>query len=187
MQQKIIWFVLFLVSVSLVYYWNFIRDEDRKVMYELEYNDEQLTGDVTQTTEVYARLEKKWIGSSKHIQNLEEKTDTLRSDLNNEIESTNDRFDNLEDKLEDYIKNQTKKNDDLEKKIDKNHKDLKKNIKDVKKDIKNVEVRKIKPLETKIKAVDENKELLDRLMKTDIIIKALEKLAEQEAKEAKDN
>ncbi len=184
MQQKIIWFILFLVSVSLVYYWNFIRDEDRKAMHNLEYNDEQLTGDVTQTTEVYARLEKKWIGSSKHIQNLEIKTDTTRKWLNDEIESTNNRFDNLESKLEDYIDKQTKKNKEIEKNIDDNHKDMKKSIKNVKKDIKNVEVRKIKPLETKIKEVEKNKELLDRLMKTDVIIKALKKLADEEAKEA---
>ena len=76
MLQKIIAFVLFLVSISLVFYWNVIRDADKKAMNQLEFNDEQLTGDVTQTTEVYARLEKKWIGTSKHVQNLEIKTDT---------------------------------------------------------------------------------------------------------------
>ena len=184
MQQKIIWFILFLVSVSLVYYWNFIRDEDRKAMHELEYNDEQLTGDVTQTTEVYARLEKKWIGSSKHIQNLEIKTDTTRKWLNDEIESTNNRFENLESKLEDYIDKQMKKNKELEEIIDDNHRDLKKSIKNVKKDIKNVEVRKIKPLETKMKTVDENKELLDKIARLEMIVKALAKQAEQEAKEA---
>ena len=50
MQQKIIWFVLFLVSASFSYYWFIIRDADAMAINELEYNDELLTGDVTQTT-----------------------------------------------------------------------------------------------------------------------------------------
>ena len=49
MLQKIIAFVLFLISISLVFYWNVIRDADKKAMNQLEFNDEQLTGDVTQT------------------------------------------------------------------------------------------------------------------------------------------
>ena len=183
MLQKIIAFVLFLISISIVFYWNIIRDADNKAMSELEYNDVQLTGDVTQTTEVYARLEKKWIGSSKHIQNLEIRTDTLRADLTAEIESTNNRFDKLIGDLNDYIRRQTNKNEDLDKKIAQNHKDLKKSIQNVKRDIKKVENKRIKPLETEIKTVSGNKEKLDNILRLDIIIKALEKQAVQDAKE----
>ena len=183
MLQKIIAFVLFLISISLLFYWNVIRDADKKVMNELEYNDEQLTGDVTQTTEVYSRLEKKWIGSSKHIQNLEIKTDTLRADLTKEIESTNNRFDKLRGDLDDYIRRQTKKNDELDKTIAQNHKDIKKSIQNVKRDIKKVENKRIKPLETEIKTVADNKEKLDNLLRLDMIVKALEKQAAQDAKE----
>ena len=191
MLQKIIAFVLFLISISLVFYWNVIRDADKKAMNQLEFNDEQLTGDVTQTTEVYARLEKKWIGTSKHVQNLEIKTDTLRADLEKEIESTNNRFDKIRGDLDDYIRKQTKKNDELDKTIAQNHKDLKKSIQKVNRDIKKVENKRIKPLETEIKVVSENKEKLERLMRIPKIIDWLEDLRKQEeaeaAKQAKQN
>lgn len=191
MLQKIIAFVLFLISISLVFYWNVIRDADKKAMNQLEFNDEQLTGDVTQTTEVYARLEKKWIGTSKHVRNLEIKTDTLRADLEKEIESTNNRFDKIRGDLDDYIRKQTKKNDELDKTIAQNHKDLKKSIKKVNRDIKKVENKRIKPLETEIKVVSENKEKLERLMRIPRIIDWLEDLRKQEeaeaAKQAKQN
>ena len=36
MLQKIIAFVLFLISISLVFYWNVIRDADKKAMNQLE-------------------------------------------------------------------------------------------------------------------------------------------------------
>lgn len=184
MLQKIIAFVLFLVSISLVFYWNVIRDADKKAMNQLEFNDEQLTGDVTQTTEVYARLEKKWIGTSKHVQNLEIKTDTLRADLEKEIESTNNRFDKIRGDLDDYIRKQTKKNDELDKTISQNHKDLKKSIQKVNRDIKKVENKRIKPLETEIKVVAENKEKLERLMRIPKIMDWLEDLRKQEEAEA---
>ena len=184
MLQKIIAFVLFLISISLVFYWNVIRDADKKAMNQLEFNDEQLTGDVTQTTEVYARLEKKWIGTSKHVQNLEIKTDTLRADLEKEIESTNNRFDKIRGDLDDYIRKQTKKNDELDKTISQNHKDLKKSIQKVNRDIKKVENKRIKPLETEIKVVSENKEKLERLMRIPKIIDWLEDLRKQEEAEA---
>ena len=191
MLQNIIPFVLFLISISLVFYWNVIRDADKKAMNQLEFNDEQLTGDVTQTTEVYARLEKKWIGTSKHVQNLEIKTDTLRADLEKEIESTNNRFDKIRGDLDDYIRKQTKKNDELDKTISQNHKDLKKSIQKVNRDIKKVENKRIKPLETEIKVVSENKEKLERLMRIPKIIDWLEDLRKQEeaeaAKQAKNN
>ena len=184
MLQKIIAFVLFLISISLVFYWNVIRDADKKAMNQLEFNDEQLTGDVTQTTEVYARLEKKWIGTSKHVQNLEIKTDTLRADLEKEIESTNNRFDKIRGDLDDYIRKQTKKNDELDKTIAQNHKDLKKSIQKVNRDIKKVENKRIKPLETEIKVVSENKEKLERLMRLPKIVDWLEDLRKQEEAEA---
>ncbi len=184
MLQKIIAFVLFLISISLAFYWNVIRDADKKAMNQLEFNDEQLTGDVTQTTEVYARLEKKWIGTSKHVQNLEIKTDTLRADLEKEIESTNNRFDKIRGDLDDYIRKQIKKNDELDKTISQNHKDLKKSIQKVNRDIKKVENKRIKPLETEIKVVAENKEKLERLMRLPKIMDWLEDLRKQEEAEA---
>ena len=72
-----------------------------------------------------------------------------------------------------------------------NHKDLKKSIQKVNRDIKKVENKRIKPLETEIKVVSENKEKLERLMRIPKIIDWLEDLRKQEeaeaAKQAKNN
>ena len=43
-------------------------------MDELENSDEALSGDVNSTVEIYNRLEKKWIGTSKHVQTLQNET-----------------------------------------------------------------------------------------------------------------
>ena len=103
--------------------------------------------------------------------------------MEKEIESTENRFDKLRGDLDDYIRRQTKKNDELDKTIAQNQKDLKKSIQNVKRDIKKVENKRIKPLETEIKTVAENKQKLDDLLRLDMIIKALEKQAAQDAKE----
>ena len=76
MQQRIIWFILFLISISILFFYFVKREQDQTQMYDLQLSDESLTGDVTSTVEVYARLEKKWIGTSKHVQTLQEDLDT---------------------------------------------------------------------------------------------------------------
>ena len=94
------------------------------------------------------------------------------------------RFDKIRGDLDDYIRKQTKKNDELDKTISQNHKDLKKSIQKVNRDIKKVENKRIKPLETEIKVVAENKEKLERLMRLPKIMDWLEDLRKQEEAEA---
>ena len=180
MQQKIIWFVLLLVSSSFSYYWFIIRDADAMAINELEYNDEQLTGDVTQTTEVYARLEKKWIGSSQHIRDLQIVFEELNKKLDQEIKSTKDRFQDIEGDLADHTRKQNKKNEEFDDTIDQNHRDLKNSIKNVKRDIKTVQKKRIEPLETQIKAVALNSARLDSLFNLDDIKKDMDKARKKE-------
>ena len=180
MQQKIIWFVLFLVSASFSYYWFIIRDADAMALNELEYNDELLTGDVTQTTEVYARLEKKWIGSSQHIRDLQIVFEELNKKLDQEIKSTKDRFQDIEGDLADHTRKQNKKNEEFDDTIDQNHRDLKNSIKNVKRDIKTVQKKRIEPLETQIKAVALNSARLDSLFNLDDIKKDMDKARKKE-------
>ena len=180
MQQKIIWFVLFLVSASFSYYWFIIRDADAMAINDLEYNDVQLTGDVTQTTEVYARLEKKWIGSSQHIRDLQIVFEELNKKLDQEIKSTKDRFQDIEGDLADHTRKQNKKNEEFDDTIDQNHRDLKNSIKNVKRDIKTVQKKRIEPLETQIKAVALNSARLDSLFNLDDIKKDMDKARKAE-------
>ena len=173
MQQRIIWFVLFLVSISLVFYWNIIRDADKMVMDELEYNDEKLTGDLNETTEVYARLDKRWRGSSKHLRTLQGKSDTLRLDLDQEIEDTKSRFDDAKSKLEYHKNKQDQINTDIDDKVDDNHRDLKKSIKFIKRDLKKLDERRVKSLETDILGVKQNSDKIDQIFKLEIIQDAI--------------
>ena len=74
MQQRIIWFSLFLIALSIAFYFFVIDDQRISRMGDLENSDISLSGDVNSTLEVYSRLEKKWIGTSKHVQTLQEET-----------------------------------------------------------------------------------------------------------------
>ena len=72
MQQRIVWFILFLITLSLAFYFFVIDDARTTRMGDLENSDVSLSGDVNSTLEVHSRLEKKWIGTSKHVQTLQE-------------------------------------------------------------------------------------------------------------------
>ena len=53
-----------------------VDDSRTKQMVELADSDAELSGDVNSTVEIYDRLEKKWIGTSKHVQTLQKETHT---------------------------------------------------------------------------------------------------------------
>ena len=68
------------------------REQDKNKMSDLEVSDFALSGDVTSTVEVYERLEKKWIGTSKHVK-------TLQEDLNAQIERYEAKMDSIGDEF----------------------------------------------------------------------------------------
>ena len=72
--QRAIWIITFFIVLAIAYYWVVVDDTRIQRMSQLETSDEQLSGDVNSTVEIYDRLEKKWIGTSKHVQTLQEET-----------------------------------------------------------------------------------------------------------------
>ena len=72
--QRAIWIVTFFIVLAIGYYWVVIDDTRTRRMVELENSDDELSGDVNSTVEVYDRLEMKWIGTSKHVKTLQEET-----------------------------------------------------------------------------------------------------------------
>ena len=72
--QRAIWIITFFIIIAIGYYWMVVDDTRTKQMVELAVSDEELSGDVNSTVEIYDRLEKKWIGTSKHVQTLQEET-----------------------------------------------------------------------------------------------------------------
>ena len=72
--QRAIWIVTFFIILAIGYYWTVIDNSRTERMGVLADNDKELSGDVNSTIEIYDRLEKKWIGTSKHVQTLQNET-----------------------------------------------------------------------------------------------------------------
>ena len=72
--QRAIWIITFFIILAIGYYWIVVDDTRTQKMVELADSDKELSGDVNSTVEIYDRLEKKWIGTSKHVQTLQNET-----------------------------------------------------------------------------------------------------------------
>ena len=72
--QRAIWIITFFIILAIGYYWMVVDDTRTQRMEQLSDSDEELSGDVNSTVEIYNRLEKKWIGTSKHVQTLQNET-----------------------------------------------------------------------------------------------------------------
>ena len=138
MQQRIIWFILFLFGLSMTFYMLIIDDKRTSTMATLEEKDYIQDGDVKSTLEVYRRLETKWIGTSQHVQTLQEdllaqidryetKMDSVRDDflrvnnsienakehLSKKIDSVQEELDALNDLFKAYKRSTNRKIDDM--------------------------------------------------------------------------
>ena len=125
--QKAIWIITFFIILAIGYYWVVVDDTRTRRMVELESSDDQLSGDVNSTVEIYDRLENKWIGTSKHVQTLQREThnhykvyaskmdsinivfeeikfsiEQLEEVLNRKIDRVKDDVRNLDDSFESY-------------------------------------------------------------------------------------
>jgi len=125
--QRAIWIVTFFIIISMFYYWVVVDESRTEIMGELAISDDKLSGDVNSTVEIYDRLEKKWIGTSKHVQTLQKEThnhykayaekmdsinivfeeikfsiEQLEEVLTRKIDRVKDDVNNLEDSFESY-------------------------------------------------------------------------------------
>ena len=125
--QRAIWIVTFFIIISMCYYWVVVDESRTEIMGELAISDDKLSGDVNSTVEIYDRLEKKWIGTSKHVQTLQKEThnhykayaekmdsinivfeeikfsiEQLEEVLTRKIDRVKDDVNNLEDSFESY-------------------------------------------------------------------------------------
>jgi len=125
--QKAIWIITFFIIIAIGYYWVVVDDSRTQQMIQLANNDNDLSGDVNSTVEIYDRLEKKWIGTSKHVQTLQKEThahyaaytaqmdsidivfeevkfiiEQLEETLTRKIDRVKDDVRNLEDSFETY-------------------------------------------------------------------------------------
>ncbi len=98
--QKAIWFVTFFIILAIGYYWVVVDDTRSRRMVELASSDDQLSGDVNSTVEIYDRLEKKWIGTSKHVQTLQKETHAHYKTYAEKIDSINIVFEEIKFSIE---------------------------------------------------------------------------------------
>ena len=140
--QRAIWIVTFFIVIAIGYYWVVVDDTRIKHMVELASSDERLSGDINSTVEVYDRLEKKWIGTSKHVQTLQIEThshfkiyaakmdsinivfeeikfsiEQLEEILNRKIDRVKGDINNLEDSFESYKRSTNREIRELKQKI----------------------------------------------------------------------
>ena len=113
LKQRGIWIVTTLIILSGLYYWTVVDQSRLEDMSELEDSDFQLTGDVTEWSEAYKRLELKWRGTSKHVKTLQEETHNHYKQYEAKIDSVNNTFERIEYKIDQINETLTDRLNDL--------------------------------------------------------------------------
>ncbi len=100
MKERAIWIVVVLMILSGAYYWVVVDSNRLENMSNLEESDVSLKGDVNEWSEYYDRLEKKWIGTSKHVKTLQDETKNHYETYESKVDSINNTFENLDFKVD---------------------------------------------------------------------------------------
>ena len=159
--QRAIWIVTFFIVIDIGYYWVIIDDTRIKRMIELASSDEKLLGDVNSTVEVYDRLEKKWIGTSKHVQTLQKETYAHYAEYAGKMDSINIVFEEIKfsieqleemlirkiDRLKDDVNNLEDALETYKRKNDRTIRAVKQNISTIQDDIKTLNDKVFPPVE----------------------------------------
>ena len=114
MGQKIIWFLLFVISATIVFFFFVIRAGDANEQEKLLSNDVTLDGDVQSTLEVYENIYLKWVGTKKHLDMLQKQTDEHIEVYNAKMDSIGDHFLRVENDLDNMKELLLKKIDELD-------------------------------------------------------------------------
>lgn len=170
-QQKIMWFILFLLGVSFTFYF-FVVDEDRiNTMDSLNESDIELKGDVNATTELYDRFDLRLIGHSKHLKNIQNETDAHYKKYSEKMDSLDNALDVISFNIEHLDETLTKRIDDLKSSLGE--------LNDLFDSYKRTTTRSIGDLNLDVKKlksdVEENAILLQRISNIESIKKKLEK------------
>ena len=93
--NKVVWIIIILIIMCGAYYWVVVDNNRLKEMATLEKSDDSLKGDVNEWSEYYDRIEKKWIGTSKHVKTLQEETNAHYTVYDAKVDSINNSFDKI--------------------------------------------------------------------------------------------
>ena len=148
--QRAIWIVTFFIILAIGYYWVVVDESRTQIMGDLASSDNKLSGDVNSTVEVYNRLEKKWIGTSKHVQRLQEETYSHYKAYAEKMDSINIVFEEIKfsieqleevmtrkiDRVKDNVNNLEDSFESFKRSNNRTIRELKKNISTIQDDIK---------------------------------------------------
>ena len=138
-----------------------VDDTRTKQMVELSVSDEELSGDVNSTVEIYDRLEKKWIGTSKHVQTLQEEThahyavyeaqmdsiDIVFEEIKFSIEQLEENFTRKLDRVKDDVRNLEDSFESYKRSTKRDLREIKQNISTIRDDINTLNTTVFPPVE----------------------------------------
>ena len=87
-EKRAIWIIVVLIIMCGAYYWVIVDSDRIEGMATLEQSDHSLKGDVNEWSEYYDRIEKKWIGTSKHVKKLQEETAEHYTNYSERVDSS---------------------------------------------------------------------------------------------------
>ena len=159
--QRAIWFITFFIILAIGYYWIVVDDTRTKQMVELADSDEVLSGNVNSTVEIYDRLEKKWIGTSKHVQTLQKEThahytayeaqmdsiDIVFEEIKFSIEQLEEIFTRKIDRVKDDVRNLEDNFETYKRSTKRDLREIKQNISTIRDDINTLNTTVFPPVE----------------------------------------
>ena len=159
--QRAIWIITFFIILAIGYYWIVVDNTRIERMGELAQSDEVLSGDVNSTVEVYDRLEKKWIGTSKHVQTLQNEThahyekyaaqmdsiDIVFEEMKFSIEQLEEVLTRKIDRVKDDVRNLEDSFENFKRSTNRTIRELKQNISTIQDDINTLNDKVFPPVE----------------------------------------
>ena len=147
--QRAIWIITFFIILAIGYYWLVVDDTRIQKMVELVDSDKKLSGDVNSTLEVHDRLELKWLGTSKHVQTLQNEThahyvayksqmdsiDIVFEEIKFTIEQLEEVFMRKIDRVKDDVRNLDDEFESFKRSTNRSIRELKQNISTIQDDI----------------------------------------------------
>ena len=113
LKDRSVWIAIVVIIISGLYYWTIVDSDRVEDMKSLEESDFDLTGDVTEWSEAYKRLELKWRGTSKHVQSIQNETNTHYKAYEAKVDSINNIFERIEYKIDQINETLTDRLEDL--------------------------------------------------------------------------
>ena len=159
--QRAIWIITFFIILAIGYYWMVVDTTRIEKMGELAESDVELSGDVTSTLEVHDRLELKWMGTSKHVQTLQDEThshyeayaeqmdsiDIVFEEIKFSIEQLEEVLTRKIDRVKDDVKNLEDGFETFKRSTNRSIREFKQNISTIRDDINTLNLKVFPPVE----------------------------------------